>query len=235
MEPTTHDPECRALGDDLASLALGALTGLDRARVLAHLETCPHCTAEVEELSGAADALTALIPEAPPPPGFADRTMDLIRAEGPVSRPPVSRRPVSRRMVSRRMVSRRVAAMAAVLILVALGVGVGAVVASPGTKAPAAAVRTTSLHSTVGTKGTVLLVSKGGYGWLVVDLHDSPASGVVTCSISLADGTREDLGAFALTDGRGSWSVPLPVPASSVRAVSVVDGAGAMVASARVN
>jgi len=80
MEPTTHDPECRALGDDLASLALGALTGLDRARVLAHLETCPHCTAEVEELSGAADALTALIPEAPPPPGFADRTMDLIRA-----------------------------------------------------------------------------------------------------------------------------------------------------------
>lgn len=225
MEPTTHDPECRALGDDLASLALGALTGLDRARVLAHLETCPHCTAEVEELSGAADALTALIPEAPPPPGFADRTMDLIRAEGPVSRPPVSRR----------MVSRRVAAMAAVLILVALGVGVGAVVASPGTKAPTAAVRTTSLHSTVGTKGTVLLVSKGGYGWLVVDLRDSPASGVVTCSISLADGTREDLGAFALTDGRGSWSVPLPVPASSVRAVSVVDGAGAMVASARVN
>jgi hypothetical protein len=225
MEPTTHDPECRALGDDLASLALGALTGLDRARVLAHLETCPHCTAEVEELSGAADALTALIPEAPPPPGFADRTMDLIRAEGPVSRPPVSRR----------MVSRRVAAMAAVLILVALGVGLGVVVASPGTKAPTAAVRTTSLHSTVGTKGTVLLVSKGGYGWLVVDLRDSPASGVVTCSISLADGTREDLGAFALTDGRGSWSVPLPVPASSVRAVSVVDGAGAMVASARVN
>ena len=235
MEPTTHDPECRALGDDLASLALGALTGLDRARVLAHLETCPHCTAEVEELSGAADALTALIPEAPPPPGFADRTMDLIRADGPVSRPPVSRRPVSRRMVSRRMVSRRVAAMAAVLILVALGVGLGVVVASPGTKAPTAAVRTTSLHSTVGTKGTVLLVSKGGYGWLVVDLRDSPASGVVTCSISLADGTREDLGAFALTDGRGSWSVPLPVPASSVRAVSVVDGAGAMVASARVN
>ena len=225
MEPTTHDPECRALGDDLASLALGALTGLDRARVLAHLETCPHCTAEVEELSGAADALTALIPEAPPPPGFADRTMDLIRAEGPVSRPPVSRR----------MVSRRVAAIAAVLILVALGVGLGVVVASPGTKAPTAAVRTTSLHSTVGTKGTVLLVSKGGYGWLVVDLRDSPASGVVTCSISLADGTREDLGAFALTDGRGSWSVPLPVPASSVRAVSVVDGAGAMVASARVN
>ena len=225
MEPTTHDPECRALGDDLASLALGALTGLDRARVLAHLETCPHCTAEVEELSGAADALVALIPEAAPPAGFADRTMDLIRAEGPVSRPPVSRR----------MVSRRVAAMAAVLILVALGVGLGVVVASPGTKAPTAAVRTTSLHSTVGTKGTVLLVSKGGYGWLVVDLHDSPASGVVTCSISLADGTREDLGAFALTDGRGSWSVPLPVPASSVRAVSVVDGAGAMVASARVN
>ena len=224
MESTTHDPECRALGDDLASLALGALTGQDRARVLAHLEQCPHCSAEVEELSDAADALVALIPEAAPPAGFADRTMDVIRAERPVSRRPVSRLPVSR----------RVAAVAAVAVLVALGVGVGAVVASPGTRTPTSTVHTTSLHSTVGTKGTVLLVSKGGYGWLVVDLHDSPASGVVTCSISLADGSREDLGAFALTDGRGSWSVALPVPASSVRAVSVVDGDGTTVASARV-
>jgi hypothetical protein len=225
MEPTTHDPECGALHDDLASLATGALTGLDRARVLAHLERCPHCTAEVEELSAAADALNALIPDAAPPDGFAGRTMDVIRADRAVPRRPVPRRPVSQ----------RVAAMAAVLILVALGVGLGAVVASPGTKAPTAAVRTTSLHSTVGTKGTVLLVSKGDYGWLVMALHDSPTSGLVTCSITLADGTRKDLGAFALKDGYGSWSVVLPVPASSVRTVSVVDGAGVTVASARVN
>jgi predicted anti-sigma-YlaC factor YlaD len=217
--PTTHDPGCEAFRDDLASLAIGALTGLDRARVLAHLEECPHCTAEVEELSATADALTTLIPDATPPEGFADHTMDRIRAD---------------RAVPRRPVFRRMAAVAAVVVLVAVGSVVGATVASSGRHAPTTVVRTTSLHSSVGTKGTVLLVSAGHLGWLVMALHDAPMSGVVTCSITLADGSRQDVGQFDLTDGYGSWSVDLPVAASTVRTVGVVDDTGSMVASARV-
>ena len=218
MEPTTNNPECDAFRDDLASLAIGALTGLDRARVLDHLEGCPHCTAEVEELSATADALTTLIPDATPPEGFADRTMDLIRSE-----PAAPRRPVIR----------RVAAVAAVIVLLAAGVGVGVAVSSHGAKAPVSAVQTAKLHSSVGTKGTVLLVSKGHGGWLVMTLHDAPTSGAVTCSITLDDGTRKDLGQFDLRYGYGSWSVELPVAAGTVRTVSVVDDTGAMVASAR--
>jgi hypothetical protein len=224
MEPTTRGPECEAFRDDLASLAIGALTGLDRARVLAHLEVCPHCTAEVEELSATADVLTTLIADADPPPGFADRTMDLLRADRVVPLRPAGR-----------SAFRRVAAVAAVVVLLAVGTVAGAEVASSGRHAPSTDVRTTSLHSTVGTEGTVLLVSSGHQGWLVMTLHDAPTSGAVTCSIVLTDGTRKDLGEFDLTDGYGAWSVDLPVPTSTVRTVSVVDGSGAMVASARVS
>ena len=218
MEPTIHNPECDAYRDDLASLAIGALTGLDRARALDHLEGCPHCTAEVEELSATADALTSLIPDTTPPAGFAGRTMDLIHAERAAPRHPALR---------------RLATVAAVIVLLAVGAGVGIAVSSHGTKAPVSAVRTAQLHSSVGTKGTVLLVSKGHAEWLVMALHDAPTSGVVTCSITLDDGSRKDLGQFDLRYGYGSWSVQLPVAAGTVRTVSVVDDTGAMVASAR--
>jgi hypothetical protein len=224
MEPTTRGPDCEAFRDDLAALAIGALTGLERARVLAHLEGCPPCTAEVEELAATADVLTTLIADAEPPEGFADRTMTLIRADRVVPIQPTGR-PAFRRM----------AAVAAVVVLLAVGTVVGAEVASSGRHSPTTAVQTTSLHSTVGTKGKVLLVSSGHQGWLVMTLHDAPTSGAVTCSITLADGTRKDLGEFDLTDGYGAWSVDLPVAASTVRTVSVVDESGAMVASARVS
>jgi len=219
MESTNHNPECDAFRDDLATLATGALTGLDRARVLAHLEECPHCTGEVEELAAAADALYTLVPDATPPAGFSDRTMERIRAD---------------RQVPRRPAIRRLATVAAMVVLVAAGAGLGVAVSSSVHSAPATAVRTTSLHSSVGTKGTVLLVSSDSQGWLVMDLRDAPTSGVVTCSITLADGSRKDLGRFVLTGGYGSWSATLPVPASSVRTVSVTDTAGMTVASGRV-
>jgi anti-sigma factor RsiW len=224
MEPTTHGAECEAFRDDLASLAIGALTGLDRARVLAHLETCPQCTAEVEELSATADVLTSVIPGAEPPPGFADRTMELIRADQVVPLRPATR-----------PVLRRVAAVAAMVVLLAVGTVVGAEVASSGRHAPSTAVSTTPLHSTVGARGTVMLVSTAHQGWLVMTLHHTPSSGSVTCSVTLADGSHKNLGEFDVSDGYGAWSVDLPVPASTVRTVSVVDDAGAKVAWARVN
>ncbi len=227
MESATQGPECEAFRDDLASLAIGALDGLDRSRVLGHLEGCPHCTVAVEELSAAADVLTTLIADADPPPGFADRTMDLIRADREDRAVPL--RPTGR------PVFRRVAAVAAVIVLLAVGTVVGAAMASSGRHDPVAAVQTTPLHSAVGTKGTVLLVSSGHQGWLVMTLHNAPSSGEVTCSITMADGSKKELGEFDLTDGYGSWSVDLPVAVSTVRTVRVVDESGTMVAVARVS
>jgi hypothetical protein len=219
MEPTSSDHGCASFRDDLAVFAVGASTGHDRARVLAHLETCPQCAAKLEELSATADALTTLIPDATPPEGFAERTMALVRAE---------------RRVPERRLARRVAAVAAVVVTLALGAGVGEAVATSQGGGPAMAVRSAALYSTRGTEGSVVLVSAGQTGWMVMTLQGAPTTGTVTCSIVLADGTRRDVGRFSVADGYGSWTAMLPVPATSVRAVSVVDNSGAMVAAAQV-
>ena len=58
MESISTGPECASFQDDLAVLAVGALTGHERARLVAHLEECPQCSTKLEELSVAADALT---------------------------------------------------------------------------------------------------------------------------------------------------------------------------------
>ncbi len=218
MESTSTGSECASFLDDLAVLAVGALTGHDRARLLAHLEECPQCSAKLEELSVAADALTSLVPDAIPSEGFSERTVARFRAEQKARRP----------------LTRRLAAVAAVVVALALGAGAGELVASQG-GSPAPAFLAAPLHSTVGTEGSVVLMSSGGRGWLVMNVHDAPSTGTVTCSIVLHDGTRRDVGRFSLADGYGSWVASLPVPASSVRTVSVVDDHGALVAAARVS
>ena len=67
-----HDlrPECAAVDDDLLELALGSLTGKQRVAALAHMESCARCSAEVDELSKAADQLLHLAPASEPPIGF---------------------------------------------------------------------------------------------------------------------------------------------------------------------
>lgn len=63
-------PACAAVSDDLVELALGTLTGRERVVALSHLEACARCSAEVDELSAAADQLLYLAPSAEPPVGF---------------------------------------------------------------------------------------------------------------------------------------------------------------------
>ena len=55
-------PERSHLGDVAAGLALGALTGRERAGAVAHLEKCPACRAHVQDLTRTATQLLALLP-----------------------------------------------------------------------------------------------------------------------------------------------------------------------------
>ena len=81
---------CEGRRPELAELALGTLDGRDRATLLAHVQTCPACEAELDELSALADQLLEVAPEAEPPVGFETALFDRLRAEegaGPVARP----------------------------------------------------------------------------------------------------------------------------------------------------
>ena len=54
--------DCAAFQDAAAELALGILTGPDRAAALKHMERCASCQAEVASLAAAADRLLDLVP-----------------------------------------------------------------------------------------------------------------------------------------------------------------------------
>ncbi len=60
----------------LAELALGILTGRERAATLAHVENCPRCAEELELLSRAADAVVQVAPDREPPVGFEVRLFE---------------------------------------------------------------------------------------------------------------------------------------------------------------
>jgi hypothetical protein len=71
---------CSGHEDDVTGLALGILTGRDRAQALAHIEDCQWCNNELFSLAIVADRLLdlALWPE--PPSGFEASLLERLGA-----------------------------------------------------------------------------------------------------------------------------------------------------------
>ena len=87
----TEDPRARRCDDyqeDLAELALGVLTGRQRAATLAHVDSCDHCAEELEQLSRTADAVVYVAPEEEPPVGFEVRLFNRMGLAENASAPP---------------------------------------------------------------------------------------------------------------------------------------------------
>ncbi len=89
-------------------LALGILTGRERAQAFDHLQVCPACRTRVAELGEVVDLLQLVAPEAEPPMGFES---GVLRRIAPAPR---SRRPWQYIVA---------AAAAAVLLVVGAGLG----------------------------------------------------------------------------------------------------------------
>lgn len=69
---------CAGLVGVAAELALGALTGQERAAALAHLDQCEACREKVRRLMMASDELLRLLPEGESPPGFETRVLERL-------------------------------------------------------------------------------------------------------------------------------------------------------------
>ena len=57
-----NDMTCAELADVAAELALGVLTGRERAVAIAHLDTCDACREHVRQLMATGEQLRALLP-----------------------------------------------------------------------------------------------------------------------------------------------------------------------------
>ena len=69
---------CREFSDAAAELALGVLTGRERAQALAHLDHCASCREKVRQLTATGEGLLGLLPSVEPPAGFEARVMDRL-------------------------------------------------------------------------------------------------------------------------------------------------------------
>jgi hypothetical protein len=227
--------ECMSLREAAPDVALGLLTGEERAVALAHLERCEACRAEVAALAVTADEVLLAAPEATPPAGFDTRVLAGLaehRAAG--SGAQVTRS--AGRAGHRRRVAVAALAAAAIALVVA---GLAAVVARDEPSVPAAATveMRTGRGRVIGdatlTGSEPALVTVEVPEWeALVDTWGEPPSGSYWLAVETRDGERTLR--EAPSDGEGDgWSVSVDVPADEVETVSVLDGEGRVWCSGR--
>ena len=78
MMSEVNEMGCAEFADAAAELALGVLTGRERARALAHLDRCEACRENVRQLTVTGEELVGLLPAIEPPAGFETRVMERL-------------------------------------------------------------------------------------------------------------------------------------------------------------
>ncbi len=221
---------CSQLRDIAPDVALGLLTGEERAAALAHLEGCAACRAEVASLAGVADELLLTGPEATPPEGFDRRVLARLTEVRAVEAPTPSRRGVPahlrRRARRRRPDGRRLAVGTTLAAAAAAVVLVAAVLANrddPSATTAERAEMTTGVGEVVGTA----TVRSGNPATVAVDVpgweEAVPAGATYWLAVEMEDGSRTmtHIGTDATW-----WKVQLEGDADDVATVSVLDGDG---------
>jgi hypothetical protein len=221
---------------NLAELALGILTGRERAATLAHVNSCPRCAEELEQLAHAADAVVMVAPELEPPVGFEVRLfnrMGLTEAElatEPAPEPATPGRPLATvRWISSR--PRWVMAAAAAVIALAIGLSIGWNTGSGQHGPVGAEVASANLTANGSTVGSVNTYG-GSKPWMLVTLADSWSDGKVTCEVVTANGVTHKVGSFTAKDGYGAWGAPLRVAPQDIKKAEVVSSNGTVIATA---
>jgi len=78
---------CVGLSRVAAELALGVLTGRERALAIAHLDSCEECGEDIRQLMATGERLLELLPPAEPPAGFETRVLAHLGMPVPAGEP----------------------------------------------------------------------------------------------------------------------------------------------------
>jgi hypothetical protein len=247
-----NDMTCTALADVAAELALGVLTGRERAMAVAHLDECDACREDVRHLMAAGEQLLELLPPAEPPAGFETRVLERLGLPVPATQdaspPPVPRRGISlRRRKSapaapparpggtRRVgrMRRTLAAVAVGFAVIAAGLGGWRIGAGPSTSSAAGQLTTASLLSATHQQVGNIFVYSGTPSWLYMSVDDlNSGQQAVTCQVLGTDGRVTTIGSFQLTDGYGAWGSPDPGNVGHLSGARLVSANGTVLATA---
>ena len=233
--------ECDELAGVAAELALGALTGRERADALAHLDRCEACRENVRRLTMTGEELFGLLPTCEPPPGFEIGVMTRI---GLIAPSPAAGRRIGR-MFHRggnaggqtgrgwAGATRRMLAVAAVTLAV-VGAGLAGgwglrFAASPPARSPlSSAPLTSASHRAVGK----IYVYDGSPGWLYMSVDLGSGNETVACRVAGAEGHVTTVGSFRLAGGYGAWGGPDPGDDSLLTRAWLVSADGTVLATA---
>jgi hypothetical protein len=223
MNDDTSEHGCAEHREALSELALGVLTGRDRARALVHVDSCPRCAEELEQLSRAADAVVQAAAEAEPPIGFEVRLFERMGV--------ADVRRTHRYRPPRWAVGALSAAAAVAALAIGLSVGLSSSAPPSTTAAPARDVVTANLvgHGTVVGR---VAAHGGAHAWMWMMLIDSKAQGTVDCIVVTSDGVSHHVGTFVAKEGYGAWVAPLRVDPKNIRSAEVVTPSGTVIATA---
>jgi hypothetical protein len=219
----TEPVRCPRVDELPPDLALGLLTGVERAEALAHLSRCDDCRSAVEELADVADELLLLAPSAPPPPGFESAVLGVVAPDATAGSDHPDRRPSGR---WKAVIGLTVVAAS----LIAFVVGV---VARPDGDGPRIAV----MMATAGGEevGSVSIDGRDP-AWILVsmpgwtDWLDDSEPVDYKLRLDLDDGARVELTGLHLASD-GSWGGTTSIDPSSVEAASIIDESGRVVCS----
>ena len=251
------EQDCARLRELAPELALGVLSGEERAQVREHLAGCPDCREYVLELTAVGDGLLALVPGAEPPVGFEDRLltrMGITAGQGssaPTAPIPVQTQagpvrtqlrapaPVDLAQRRERRAARRWLPLAAAAAAIALVFGFGGwamgLTSQNGPTATPQAAASPLLHGTLVSADRKAMghvwAWPGKPSWLYMDVEVQQHTGMtVTCQVQQADGTTVTVGTFTLSNGYGHWGAPAPV--GTGEKARLVDSDGTVLASA---
>jgi anti-sigma-K factor RskA len=227
-----YDMSCAELADAAAELALGVLTGRERAEALAHLDHCEACREHVRQLTMTGEELLGLLPPREPPAGFETRVMERLGLSVPGPQPTERIGPISRfrRLFGKPAGShagggavgakpggqrtgtwlggqpRRLLAAAAVLVAV-IAAGLGGF-GLRATTSPAAWTPLSSAALVSASDHTVgkLFYYDGNPQWVYMSVNIPGGNGTVICELESTDGHVTTVGSFRLNDGAGSWA-----------------------------
>ena len=236
---------CAEFADAAAELALGVLTGRERARALAHLDRCEACRENVRQLTVTGEELVGLLPAIEPPAGFETRVMERLGLGTPAPGPARQLSPARRfglkladwtggGWTGRGGVSRprrilSAAAMAAAVIVAGLGGwGLHAATSSPAASPLSSAELLTASHQTAGK----VYFYDSGSRWLYMSVDIGSGNGTVICQVEGPDGHLTTVGSFQLAGGYGYWGSPDPVTNGPLTGARLVTTTGTVLATA---
>jgi hypothetical protein len=241
--------------DVAAELALGVLTGRERADALAHLDRCPPCRETVDQLTMTGEQLLELLPPAEPPAGFETRVLARLDSStvpdvappavvtgsepaGRVSRrrprrvvkasPPGRARTDGRPWPGRGPGRRTLATLAAAVAAIG-GWGLHAVT-SPAAQSPLRSA--TLLSATHQDVGQIYYYDNSSKQWVYMAVDIPSDDGTITCELEGPGGYYTAIGTFRLTGGHGAWGSPARWSSGQLPAVRLVSPNGKVLATA---